>query len=439
MVSARVTRIGVVSLLVSGMSFAEDPEHGRHDQLPGGQQDGSVYTQFGVRTIINVAGSSTRVGGAPMPPEVIQAMADAARDSVSMMELQAAASRYIARVTGAEAGYVTAGASAGLTLGTAAILAGLDPAKMERLPDTTGMKNEVIISREHRSGYDHAIRLAGATLVEVGMNEQLSGAGVRRTEAWEYEAAITERTAAIAYVATRTSTPPLAEVVEIARKHRVPVLVDAAAQLPSGLRQLIQTGADLVSSSGGKGLRGPQPSGILCGRREYIASVALQHLDMDEHFEIWDPPEDLIPKSTLSGIPRHGIGRGFKVGKEEILGLLTALKLFEEGRHASAAEEGRKHLESVSEGLADLPVEPRLILPRTSTGSPSLHLVLNTQALGRSAFAISRELKQGNPGIFVNEGRLDQDTLVISPLHLDQARTAALTQRLQAVLSGGPR
>ncbi len=398
-----------------------------------------MYSQLGVRTIINVAGSSTRVGGAPMPPEVVQAMADAARDSFSMMELQAAASRYIAQVTGAEAGYVTAGASAGLTLGTAAILAGLDLAKMERLPDTTGMKNEVIISREHRSGYDHAIRLAGAKLVEVGMNEQLSGAGVRRTEAWEYEAAITDQTAAIAYVATRTSRPPLAEVVEIARRHQVPVLVDAAAHLPSGVRQLIETGADLVSSSGGKGLRGPQSSGILCGRREYIASVALQHLDMDEHFEIWDPPEDLIPKSRLSGIPRHGIGRGFKVGKEEILGLLAAIRLFEEGRYESAAEEGRKHLDFVSEGLAGLPVEPRLILPRTSMGSPSLQLVLNTQALGRSAFAISRELKQGDPGIFVNEGRLDQDILVISSLHLDRARTAALTQRLQAVLSDGQR
>ena len=137
----------------------------------------SVYDEFGVRTIINVAGSSTRVGGALMPPDVVSAISEAASSSVNMVELQAAASKFIAEVTGAEAGYVTSGAAAGLTLGTAAILARLDPGKMERLPDTTGMKNEFIVSREHRSGYDHSVRLAGARLVEVGMNEQAAGAG----------------------------------------------------------------------------------------------------------------------------------------------------------------------------------------------------------------------------------------------------------------------
>jgi D-glucosaminate-6-phosphate ammonia-lyase len=396
----------------------------------------SVYADFGVRTIINVAGSATRVGGAQMPPEVLRAMADAAQESVSMMELQAAASRRIAAATGAEAGYVTSGASAGLTLGTAAILAGLDLARMERLPDTTGMKNEFIISREHRNGYDHAIRVAGAKLVEVGMNEQLAGAGVRRTEAWEFEAAITERTAGIAYVFTGNSQPPLEQVVAVARKHGLPVLVDAAGQLPAGLRRLIASGAALVSSSGGKGLKGPQSTGILCGRTEYIASVALQSLDMDEYFEIWDPPEDLIPKSRLPGLPRHGIGRGFKVGKEEVIGLLMALKL-SEGATSEAeadADAARRHLESIVSGLEGLPVESRLILPRDKTGMPSLQLVLNRQALGRSGFDIARELKRGDPGVFVNERLLEQETLVINPMHLDRARTDALTRRLRAVL-----
>ena len=425
--------VGVLCLLMSDVSLGQDRTPGGTPER--GNEPASIYAEFGVRTIINVAGSPTRVGGATMPPEVVQAMADAALHAVSIMELQAAASRHIAKATGAEACYVTSGASAGLTLATAAILAGLDLAKMERLPDTTGMKNEVIISREHRSGYDHAIRLAGAKLVEVGMNERLSGAGVRRTEAWEYEAAITDKTAAIAYVTTADSRPPLAQVVEVARRHQVPVLVDAAGQLPPDLRELIQIGVDLVAASGGKGLRGPQSSGILCGRREYIASVALQHLDLDEHFDIWDPPEDLIPKSKLSGIPRHGIGRGFKVGKEEIIGLLTALRLFEDGRYESTAEEGRRHLDAISSGLQGLPVEPRLILPRSKNRSPSLHLALNTEKLGRSAFAISRELKQGDPGVFVNEGRLDQDILVISSLNLNSALTTALTRRLQAVLS----
>jgi seryl-tRNA(Sec) selenium transferase len=399
----------------------------------------SVYADFGVRTIVNVAGSATRVGGAQMPPEVVQAMAAAALESVSMMELQAAASRRIAAATGAEAGFVTAGASAGLTLGTAAILAGFDLAKMERLPDTAGMKNEFIISREHRNGYDHAIRVAGAKLVDVGMNEQLAGAGVRRTEAWEYEAAITDMTAGIAYVITGNSQPPLEQVVAVARKHGLPVLVDAAGQLPSGLRRLIASGAALVSSSGGKGLKGPQSTGILCGRKDYIASVALQSLDMDEYFDIWDPPEDFIPKSRLPGLPRHGIGRGFKVGKEEVIGLLTALKLSEGDASEDAADAARRHLESIVRGLKGLPVEPRLNVPRERTAMPSLQLVLNRPVLGRSAFEIARELKHGDPGVFVNERLLEQETLVINPMHLDSARTDALTRRLRAVLSSGPK
>ena len=160
---------------------------------------------------------------------------------------------------------------------------------------------------------------------------------------------------------------------------------------------------------------------------------------MDEHFEIWDPPEDLIPKSRLPGLPRHGIGRGFKVGKEEIIGLLTALKLSEKGASEADADAARKHLESLVSGLKGLPVEPRLNVPQDKAGMPSLQLVLNRQVLGRSAFDIARELKRGDPGVFVNERLLEQETLVINPLHLDGPRTEALTRRLRAVLSASPR
>jgi D-glucosaminate-6-phosphate ammonia-lyase len=398
----------------------------------------SIYEDLGIRTIINLSGGSTRVGGALMPREVAEAMSRAAEESVSMVELQAAASRYIAEVTGAEAGYVTAGASAGLTLGTAAILAGLDPGRMERLPDTTGMKNEFIISREQRNGYDHAIRLAGARLVEVGMNEQVAGAGVRRTEAWEYEAAITDRTAGITYTVATDSQPPLEQVITVARRHGLPVLVDAAGQLPpaSNLRKFTEMGADLVAFSGGKAIRGPQSSGILCGRSEHIASVALQHLDMDEYLAVWDPPDDFIPKSLIVGMPRHGIGRGFKVAKEEVVGLLTALRLFVEGKYRTEFDQQRKHLEYIADGLSGLPVEPRVILPN-GEGYPLLHLMLDAQTLGKSGFEVSQELRRGNPGVFVNERLLTQDTLVINPMNLNQPRTEAVTRRLRAVLSGG--
>ncbi len=427
-----VRACGGLALLVFAMLWMRQHRIAATDERADGT---SIYAEFGVRTIINLSGTSTRVGGAQMPAEVVKAMADASLESVSMIELHAAASRRIAAATGAEAGLVTSGASAGLTLGTAAILAGLDPGRIDRLPDTTGMRNEFIISREHRNGYDHAIRLAGAKLVEVGMNEQLAGAGVRRTEAWEYEAAITERTAGIAYVHTGNSQPPLPHVIAVGRKNGLPILVDAAGQLPAGIRRLIEAGADLVSASGGKGLRGPQSTGILSGRREYIASAALQLLDLDEHFDIWDPPEDFIPKARLAGIPRHGIGRGFKVGKEEVIGLLVALKLVEEGPRESTAAEQRDYLDSISRGLKGLPVVARVNVPRGQTETPSLQLAIDAEALGRSAFDISRELKQGNPGIFVNERLLAQHTLVINPMHLNRARADAVTRRLQAVLS----
>ena len=395
----------------------------------------SIYEELGVRTIINVSGASTRVSGPLMPPEVAEAMVRASQESVSMMELQAVASEKISEVTGAEAGYIISGASAGLTLGTATILAGMDPGRMDRLPDTTGMKNEFIIAREHRNGYDHAIRLAGAKFVEIGMNEIVSGAGVRRTEAWEYEAAITAQTAGIAYTVTPDSQPPLEQVVDVAHRHGVPVLVDAAGELPpiSNLRKFIGMGADLVAFSGGKSIRGPQSSGILCGRRDLIASAAVQHLDMDEFFDIWDPPESLIPKGMLTGIPRHGIGRGFKVGKEEIVGLLTALRMFADGEYAAETEQQRGLLEYIADGLSGLPVQPRIILP-AGEGYPMLHLIINSQTVGKSGFEVSKELKSGDPGIFVNEKGLPEDTLIVHPMNLNQSRTEIMTRRLREVL-----
>ena len=301
----------------------------------------NVYETIGVRTIINASGPSTRLSGGIMDPEVADAMHEASQYCVDIAELQARASEVIAEITGAEAGYVTSGAAAGLLLGTAACVTGPDPGKMNRLPDTEGMKNEVIMSRSQRNFYDHAIRSVGVKLVEVGIADRYSGAGVRDTEAWEIADAITERTAAVCYVANPRALPPLEEVVEVAHARGVPVIVDAAGQLPprSNLQAYISMGADLVAFSGGKAIGGPQGSGILCGRRDLIMCVALQHLDMDVLKPQWNPPESLIDKSILPGAPHHGIGRPCKVGKEQIVGLLTALERFA-GEHLDSARRG---------------------------------------------------------------------------------------------------
>src|SRR6516164_8899690 len=160
----------------------------------------NIYERYGVTPIINASGSVTRLGGAPMPEAVLEAFHEAAGEAVSLERLQAAASTRIAELTGMEAGLVTAGSSAALTLGAAAILTGHDLAKMERLPHCDGFPHDFIIAREQRSGYDHAVRAAGARLVEVGFNEIVANAGVRRTEAWEFEAAFGPNTTGVVYV-----------------------------------------------------------------------------------------------------------------------------------------------------------------------------------------------------------------------------------------------
>src|SRR5438874_2322692 len=317
----------------------------------------SIYDDWGLEPIINASGAVTRLGGAPMPEAVLEAFCAAARESVPLDELQAVASRALAEATGAEAGLITSGAAAALTLGAAALLTGYDLGRMERLPSCDGFPHELVIAREQRSGYDHAVRAAGARLVEVGFNEIVANAGVRRTERWEYEAAFGPNTAGVVYVFSPTSQPPLAELVECAHRYRLPVLVDAAGELPprSNLSAIAATGADLVAFSGGKAIRGPQSSGILCGRGELIGAAALQMLDMDDHFELWDPPADFIDKAQLSGIPRHGIGRNMKVSKEEIVALLTALDLFASGAYDADREKFRSYLETIAGALRDLP------------------------------------------------------------------------------------
>ena len=298
----------------------------------------NVYERLGVPTIINAKGTATRVSGAPMPPEIAAAMQEATQHCVDMAQLQGRASEIIAQATGAEAGMVTAGASAGLLLGTAACLAGLDPARMNRLPDTTGMRDEAVVVRSQRNFYDHAVRAAGAHLVEVGIADRFSGAGVRDAEAWEIDEAIGERTACVFYVAQPISRPSLAAVAEVAHAKGVPVLVDAASQLPPtrNLRRFLEEGADLVSISGGKAILGPQGSGILCGRRDLVASALLQSLDQDLFFEQWRPPPALFAGLNLRGLPQHGIGRSCKVGKEQIVALLIGARALRRGGHRGA-------------------------------------------------------------------------------------------------------
>lgn len=400
----------------------------------------SIYERLGVRPIINVAGTMTRYGGALMGKEALEAMDEAARQSVRLDELQAAASKVIAEITHAEAGIVTTGASAALTLGTAACITGFDVGRMNRLPDTTGMPNEVIMPWHQISGYDHAIRAAGARIVGVGIpNDTTPPDEVHIISRWDVASAITEKTVAIAYASRLGGHPPLEEVTEIGKKYNVPVIVDAATQVPpvENLRKFIDMGADLVCFSGGKGIRGFQAAGILCGRRDLVASAIIQMLDMaGEPFDKWNPPASLIPKDRLRGRPEHGIGRGMKVTKEAIVGLLVALQDLTEEKFAKRAEHLRQLLEGIKTRVGDVAgVEVRMTEDGKG-GYPILEVKIDEQAVGKSAAEVSQRLKDGEPSIYVRDKYLHKGLVIINSINLDEEIARVVGEHLYTAITG---
>jgi len=396
----------------------------------------SIYERLGVPTVINAHTTATRLSGGIMRAEVADAMREATQWTVDMATLEARACELIAGYTGAEAGYVTAGAAASLLLGTAACVTGLDPARMNRLPDTRGMKNEVVVARSHRNFYDHAVRAAGVTLVEVGLSDRFAGAGVRDTEAWEIAAAINANTAAVLYVAGADARPALTDVVAAAHAQGVPVIVDAAAQLPpaANLRRFIDEGADLVCFSGGKAIGGPQASGILCGKRDLVMAAALQHLDQDIYWEQWNPPPALFDKSRIPGLPHHGIGRPAKVGKEAIVGLLVALEYFVAESDASRMARWTAQCERLLAGLQRVPhATARVVTDRRGSGVPMVHLVLDDGA-GITALELVRRLQDGEPSVQANPSRVHEGVVMFNPVALRPGDEAVIAERVSAVL-----
>ncbi|WP_222183111.1 hypothetical protein [Geminicoccus harenae] len=390
----------------------------------------TAYARLGVRPIINAKGPATRLSGGPIAPPVLAAMAEAAAACVDMAELQAAASRQIATVTGAEAGLVTSGAAAGLLLATAAAVTGLDPGRMARLPHTRGMRNQVLVARSQRNFYDHAVRTAGVRLVEVGLPDRFAGAGVRDAEAWEFEDALGPDTAAILHVAGPDAQPALPELVAVARAAGIPVIVDAAAQLPpaANLRRFIDEGADLVAFSGGKALGGPQASGILAGRRDLIMAAALQMLDLDVWLEQFRPDPAFIDLTRLKGLPPHGIGRPCKVGKEQIVGLLTALDLFLAEDDDARTARWTGLLEELQGRLGGIPGLTVSLVP----GSVPL---LRLQLVEREAWPVVMALETGSPSLRLDAERHRSGCLFINPICLQPAELAPLADRLREVLA----
>jgi L-seryl-tRNA(Ser) seleniumtransferase len=340
-----------------------------------------------------------------MRPEVLAAMAEAGPAFVNLLDLQERAGQRIADLIGVESCYIAGGCAAGLAIATAACVAGTDRARISRLPDTSGMKNEVVIARAHRNGYDLAIRQVGVRLVEIGHG--------RGFQDWELEAAIGPNTAAVAYVYARwTFDLPLslAETVRIAHARGVPVIVDGAAEVPPfrNLRGLSDSGADLVVISGGKGIMGPQNTGLVLGGR------------------------DLIAACTANASPNHSLGRSMKVSKEEMVGIWKAVELFVGQDHAAVERRWNEQLETVARALADVP-GVRLARDEApySEGIPVAKLFVDPQATGRSAAEVAATLLGGEPGIKVNQSG---DWLSVNPQFLEPGEARLVAERLRAAL-----
>jgi L-seryl-tRNA(Ser) seleniumtransferase len=387
-----------------------------------------LFASLGLEPVINAAGTVTRLSGGIMAPEVAAAMAEASSACFDMVELQAAASREIAAATGAEAGIVTGGASAALLLGAAACLAGLDPVAMNRLPEP-GLRRTFVMARSQRNMYDRALEVAGGRIAEIGMPDRFSGAGVRDASAGEIAAAIGPDTAAVFWVAQPWSEPSLADLVRVAHAAGVPVLVDAAAQLPpvANLSALLEAGADLVAFSGGKAIGGPQASGMLAGRRDLVASALLQMLDLDLPDAQFRLPAEFAGNAVPPFLPRHGIGRSCKAGKEEVVGLLVALRRFvAEGEEARGARMLAR-LHAVRDAMDDA--------PGVEISAGPTPLLLLRCASAEAARRAEAALRARRPAIHVNQSRLRDGVLVVHPGALADADLGELGRGLAAVLA----
>jgi uncharacterized pyridoxal phosphate-dependent enzyme len=365
----------------------------------------SIYKQLNVKILINALGTVTKVGGSLMAPEVLQAMAEAGEHFVEINTLHKAAGEYIAKLVSAEACCITCGAAAGLAISTAACIARMDAAARLQLPDTVGLKNEVLVLKCHRIMYDQAILLSGAHFVEVG---RTSSALLEQVEA-----AITDRTAAFFFASeaeTMRGSIPLNQLSPLLKKHGIPIIVDGAAELPpkSNLTRFHRQGADLVVFSGGKELHGPQSSGLILGRK------------------------DLIEACDVCCCPNYGVGRSMKVDKETIAGITKAVELFMAKDYDA---QGKQWTDMSTRMASDIgqtgKAAVRLGYPQEPGIQPIDILRVYITPLQKTSQQVYDSLLSMDPQIYTG---LSNGELVLNPQCLDEQEVQAVIEGVTAAL-----
>ena len=372
------------------------------------------YDKLGVAKIINAAGTYTALTASTMPPSVQAAVARAAKHPVRLLELQKAAGEYIARQLRCEGALVTNGAASALTLGTAACMTLANKTAVHDIPtDLAGLKNEVVVQKTHRYGYDHALRNCGVRFVEVVTLQ-------------DYEKAFNDRTVMTNFFnAAEGGEISREDWIRVAHRHGVPCFNDAAADVPpiSNLWNYTQMGFDLVTFSGGKGIRGPQNAGLLLGRKDLIAAAVQNN----------NPNSD-------------SIGRGMKVSKEQIVGMVAAVDWFLSQSDAGMEAEFRRRAERIASSLKSIPsLESKVAVPTVAANAvPHLLIRYDRQRVRIAPMDVAEELRRGTPSIELNpatgkrqSGGLptDEDTVVVGVWMLEPGEDIVVARRLREVLA----
>ncbi len=376
---------------------------GASPALPAAGRTADVYARLGVRPVINGVGTVTILGGSIMPPEVIAAMEEASRHFVNLVELQEKAGARIAELLSVPAAMITAGAASSITVATAACVAAPDAGNLSRLPDTTGLKNEIVQQRSHRSGYEAQMLLVGVKIVWVETREEL-------------ERAINERTAMMFFLnkAEPEGRIKREEWIRVGKERGVPTFNDAAADVPppSRLSEYVRQGFDLVAFSGGKGLLGPQCSGLLLGRKDLIE----------------------IGRRAIS--PHGGIGRGMKVGKEEIVGLVAAVERYLKVDHAAERrllDQRAGEFLKILGGLSG--VRASVDVPEIANHVPHVVLEWDESSRRLSAKDVVERLLAGDPPIAVSQAGPAGLRVSMWMLRGDEHRLVA--RRIREILEAG--
>jgi D-glucosaminate-6-phosphate ammonia-lyase len=362
------------------------------------------FSELGVRTFINAAGTYTTLTASLMPTEVTDALVSASKRYVNLMELQDKVGERIASMLGSEAAMVTSGAAGALVCGTAACVTGDNNAAILQLPDVTGLKNEVLIQKSHRYGYDHAVRAVGIKMVEIETADELSRA-------------VSSNTAMMLFFndADPRGQIKAADWVALGKKHKIPTFVDASADVPpvENLKRIPAMGWDLVTFSGGKGICGPQSAGILAGRKDLIRAARLNT----------SPYSDTI-------------GRGLKVNKEEMVGMMVALETFIKKDHTAEWKEWERRMQTITDSVRDLPsIKTDTYVPPIANHVPHLRIKWDQAQIKMAPPEVMKKLREGTPSIEACPATNDNE-LVFTVWMMQPGEAAIVARRVRSVLKG---